>query len=298
MDGGGEPLVPPLAEQELVGRRQELRRRQGPEQPAERSGEQERAGARVDALARDVDEDEREGVPLVVVVRHDEVPREGRPAGRAGRHVDVPLGRERRDPSLPVDPRLQVDQHRVAQVAGHAEPGSTTCQRDHHGAHQDHGHDPDPPASRRGLVREPRLQPGLGEQHEEEAGDERRDPARRKQAVGEQQGHQEGHRGEQTGFDSDEDRDEDGEREQRDELPPGVLVHPPPGADPAATRVRPRGRARRHGTRSCGGRHVSTLAGVGTTVWMNRRITERPASGTPAGTGDTRRSSVRPAPLS
>ena len=62
MDRGREALLPVLPQQVRVGRGEELRRRQRAEQAAERTREQQRAGAGALALAGDVDDRDLEPV--------------------------------------------------------------------------------------------------------------------------------------------------------------------------------------------------------------------------------------------
>ena len=122
VDGGREALVPVLAQQVVVGGREELLGRQRAEQPAERAGEQQRPGARGLALAGDVDDHDLE--PVVSRADGDEevarerVPpaersagsashrraatgqRRGAGSGRAGRRASSRPGRRPRpDPS-------------------------------------------------------------------------------------------------------------------------------------------------------------------------------------------------------
>ena len=89
----GEALFPALADEVLVRGAQEVGRGHGAEEPSERPGEEQRAGAGPGALAADVDEHDLEAVARGAQVRDDEVPGEAvavcREDARAGR---PPLG--------------------------------------------------------------------------------------------------------------------------------------------------------------------------------------------------------------
>src|SRR4051812_20664310 len=79
VDHGREVVVPVLATDVLVRRRQELRRGYDAEQSAEPTGQQQRPRPGIDSLAGDIDQRDLE--ELAVRRRYDEVTRERRPAG-------------------------------------------------------------------------------------------------------------------------------------------------------------------------------------------------------------------------
>ncbi len=101
-----------------------LRRRQGRQQAAERARQQQGPGAGLLALAGDVDHRDVQVLLVAGAGRDDEVAGERRAAGRAQRGLDVPAVRQGRDAGLAEDPVTQVDEHRLAQHAGDAEPGT------------------------------------------------------------------------------------------------------------------------------------------------------------------------------
>ncbi|MGY3244285.1 hypothetical protein ACVWYT_003734 [Streptomyces sp. TE4109] len=123
MDRGGEPLVPVLAQQIAVGRRQEAVRGQRAEQPAEGAGQQEGAGARVHALAGDIGEYGFQGASAVGAGGDDEVPGEGLPARRAQRHLAVPALRQPGQGALYPDAFAQIEEHGAAAPPRHPDPG-------------------------------------------------------------------------------------------------------------------------------------------------------------------------------
>ena len=90
-----------------------------PEQAAERAGQQQRPGAGVDALARDVDQGDLQR--LAVAGGHQEVAAERRAAGRLEHRHRVPALGQVRQPALGPDPVPQLDQHLVAAQALQAE---------------------------------------------------------------------------------------------------------------------------------------------------------------------------------
>src|SRR5690606_37611903 len=89
--GGREPLLPVLADQVVVGRGQELPRRQCAEQATERPGQLQRAGAGLLALAGHVDDRELDPAAVAWPGGDDEVAGERRTARRPERGLDQPL---------------------------------------------------------------------------------------------------------------------------------------------------------------------------------------------------------------
>ena len=88
--GGGEALVPVLAQQIVVGGRQEPVGLLLAEQPAERARQQQRARAGLHALARDVDEDHLQPASVRRSRGDDEVARERLPVCRLDGGLRVP----------------------------------------------------------------------------------------------------------------------------------------------------------------------------------------------------------------
>ena len=119
--GRDEALAPPAAAQVSVGRGQEIRPRHGPEQAAERAGQQQRPGARVDALPGHIDQRHLQG--LAVTVGHDEVAAERRAPGRPQHHVRAPAVAQRGQLALLADPVPQFDEHLITAQALQAELG-------------------------------------------------------------------------------------------------------------------------------------------------------------------------------
>jgi hypothetical protein len=114
VDRSREALVPLLPVQVAVRGRQELLRPQRAEQAAERSGQQQRPGAGLGALARDVDQGQLEDPAAPGERADDEVPGEGGPAGRADDGLHAPGRRHGRQPPGVQQPRAQLAQERVA----------------------------------------------------------------------------------------------------------------------------------------------------------------------------------------
>src|SRR6185437_694149 len=108
------------------------------EQAAEGSGEQQRSRARLKALAGDVDQTELQTAVALVELsfgiqafhvaagRDEEVTGERLAAGGLEGELQVPaLGKERH-PALRLQPFAQVEKHRLAARAAHAEPHPLT----------------------------------------------------------------------------------------------------------------------------------------------------------------------------
>ena len=153
VDRGGEPLVPVLLEQELVGAVEELAGRQRAQQPAQGPAQQEGAGAGALALAGDVDDRHLEAT--LDARGDDEVARERGAPGRPQLAGGVPLRGQVGDPALAQDPVAQVDEHHLALDAGHAEARAAEGRQQHHepeAEDDDHGEgdaDVDVPGSAR-----------------------------------------------------------------------------------------------------------------------------------------------------
>src|SRR5690606_20542141 len=112
-----ETLVPLLTEEIPVRGTEELAPRRGTEQPAEGTREQERPHPGLLPLARDVDQHDLEEPATLAARSDDEVPRE-RLAVRGPQHgVDAPVGWQRWDAPVRLEPVPQVDDH---EVSGHA----------------------------------------------------------------------------------------------------------------------------------------------------------------------------------
>ena len=138
VDRGREPLVPVLAEQVVVGRGQELVRRQRRQQAAERAGEQQRAGAGLLPLAGDVDDASSSRRPIGPGRR-----RRSRPRTACHPRSAAPTRRTSRaaarGAALAQDPVAQVDQHRLAMAPADPEPGAAERRQQHDEAdHEDH----------------------------------------------------------------------------------------------------------------------------------------------------------------
>jgi hypothetical protein len=110
---GREALVPLLPVEVAVRGRQELLRPQGPQQPAERAGQQQRAGAGLGALAGDVDQRQLEDAPVRGQRAHHEVTGERRPAGRAHHRLHPPRRRHAGQPPGVLQPRPELEQEGV-----------------------------------------------------------------------------------------------------------------------------------------------------------------------------------------
>ena len=96
MYGGREALVPVLAQEVVVGRGQELGRRQRTEQPAERAGEEQCAGAGLLALAGHVDDDELHPVVPRGLLATTKSPANGVPPAERSAGLDQPAVGQRR----------------------------------------------------------------------------------------------------------------------------------------------------------------------------------------------------------
>ena len=238
MRGGGEALVPVLAQQVGVRRREELLRLHRAEQAAEGTGQQQRPGAGVDPLARDVHQRDLEVVAVAGPVGHDEVTGERVAVRRLQRHLGVPgLGQVGQHP-VGAQPVAQVDQHRLPQRALHPEPRPGQAQREHH--RRDDPEDEDG-AAQAGLARGV-LGRGPGHQDGDHAEDAHEPPQRQ-----EEPGHDD-HRGE--GGVGDDQRppphgqgEQHGDHAQRDGDGDG-------GGDAPEQRPTPDGAGQLHGTTS------------------------------------------------
>ena len=143
----GEPLLPLLTQEVAVGGGQELLVRDRAEQPTEGTGQQQGTGARVDALAGDVDERDLQRLPSSERVATRKSPEnDAPPAERSTTSADQPSGsagispcarrRSRRSTSIesprvpwtPSRPRLRANSSTIAAVRGHHEerPGGTS----------------------------------------------------------------------------------------------------------------------------------------------------------------------------
>ena len=102
-----EGLVVVLAEQEVVGRAEQLLGRQRADQPAQRAGELQRRRPGTGALAADVDQDHLE-LPVLAQVGHQEVTGVADPVRGEHRALRLPALGQRRDPALRLEPVAEV----------------------------------------------------------------------------------------------------------------------------------------------------------------------------------------------
>ena len=121
VDRGGQGLVGLLAEQELVGRRHQLGRRERADETAQGAGELQRLRAHRRALAAHVDQRHLQPAP-VAQVGDEEVAGIAGAVGGDGRRLRAPAVGERRHDALALEPVAQLAQHGLAQR--HRQPGA------------------------------------------------------------------------------------------------------------------------------------------------------------------------------
>ena len=198
---------------------EELARRQRAQQAADGAREQERAGAGTLALAGDVDHRHLE--PVVDPGGDDEVAGEGGAAGGAQLGGDVPLGREGGDPSLAQDAVAEVDEHRLALQAGHAEPrAAERRQQDHEAEAEDDDHGDDDPGV------DGRLPGHHNGEHEEHEDDEPRQLARPEHEAGQHERHQQADQRDVVGEEPDRSAGRRRHHDQQHEDPRPARHHP------------------------------------------------------------------------
>src|SRR6478752_1597081 len=138
--GRREALVPAQPQQVVVGGLEEATLAHLPQQAAERTGEQQRAGACLATLARDVDQGDLEGGAVGGAARHDEVT--GEPVAVGGLEGDLgpPRRGQRRQLTLGPEPVPHVDEHGLATDPDDADLRAGV-REPQHDRHDGDGHD-------------------------------------------------------------------------------------------------------------------------------------------------------------